>query len=183
MRFTLAGLVIFLGLAAATPALAQKTYMLGVSGGVALPVNKLSDDHGTGSTFMVSLAMGVENVPVGLRIDGTFNNFGGSSVGAGVGAYDGADVKINAAIANLIVTFSGSRAKPYLIGGAGLYSVKPDLPDADSKNHSGLNIGAGTTFGLSRFSAFLEARYHSVSRKKVEGGRLAFVPVTLGFFF
>ncbi|HXG72693.1 MAG TPA: hypothetical protein VNJ04_18980 [Gemmatimonadaceae bacterium] len=167
----------------AVPALAQKTYMVAVSGGPAIPVNRFSDSHGTGSTFTGSLAVGLETLPIGLRFDAMFNNFGGRNKGPGFGVFEGADGKITAGIANLIITFPGSRAKPYIITGGGLYGVKPDLPDENSKNHFGFNAGLGTTFGLSRFSAFIESRYHSISRSKADGGRLNFVPITFGLVF
>lgn len=176
--------VFLLGLAPfGTSALAQKTYMVALSGGPAIPLNRFGDSHGTGSTFTGSLAVGVENLPVGLRFDAMFNNFGGLNAGPGVGVFAGADAKVTAGIANLIITFPGSRAKPYLITGGGVYGVKADLPDAKSQNHFGSNIGLGTTFGLSRFSAFIESRYHSVSRSRKDGGRLNFVPITAGIVF
>lgn len=184
MRFKVLGFVILLGVAGfGAPALAQKTYMIAVSGGPAIPVNRFGDSHGTGSAFTASLVVGVENLPVGLRFDAMFNNFGGRNKGPGFGVFEGADGKITAGIANLIITFPGSRAKPYLVTGGGLYGVKPDLPNIKSENHFGFNAGLGMTFGVSRFSAFLESRYHSISRSKTDGGRLNFVPITFGIVF
>ncbi|MGI9078229.1 MAG: hypothetical protein ACR2G6_13015 [Gemmatimonadaceae bacterium] len=184
MRLKMLGFAVLIGVPGfAAPALAQKTYMVAVSGGPAIPVNRFSDSHGTGTAFTASLVVGIETLPIGLRFDAMFNNFGGRDRGPGFGVFEGADGKITAGIANLIITFPGSRAKPYLITGGGLYGVKSDLANAKSANHFGFNGGVGTTFGLSRFSAFIESRYHSISRSKADGGRLNFVPITLGIVF
>jgi hypothetical protein len=115
---------------------------------------------------------------MGLRLDYQYDGFKGrSDVGAG-----GADIHINSITANLIVPFRVGYAKPYLIGGFGMYPVR--LPgSADRENDWGANGGAGLTFALPRtgVSAFVEARYHAVSRSRTSP--FHFVPITVGLMF
>ena len=59
----------------------------------------------------------------------------------------------------------------YLIGGLGTY-------DTGSHWDTGFNLGGGFRFPLTGFSAYIEARYHSVA-----GGDLKFVPVVFGLAF
>src|SRR5215210_7650576 len=55
-------------------ALGQRTYAIGVSGGAAIPVGKLSDAQNTGYHGMVVLAIGSAELPIGVRFDGIYNN-------------------------------------------------------------------------------------------------------------
>jgi opacity protein-like surface antigen len=83
----------------------------------------------------------------------------------------------------LIFAFSGTSAKPYVVVGGGLYNTKGDIPGAKSQNNLGFNAGLGATFGLGPVAAFLESRYHSISRKDIKGGVIQFVPITVGLLF
>ena len=57
------------------PAWGQKTYALGVGGGGAIPVGKLSDTQSTGYNGLVVLAIGVADLPIGVRFDGVYSKF------------------------------------------------------------------------------------------------------------
>jgi hypothetical protein len=47
----------------------------------------------------------------------------------------------------------------------------------------GFNAGLGVTFGIGPAAAFLESRYHTISRKDAKGGAIQFVPITVGLLF
>ena len=81
-------------------------------------------------------------------------------------------------------------ARPYLIGGLGLYRLTATLQDnsgtsvSRSENGFGFNGGAGVRFGGS-LGLFAEARFHQFSITP-EGGAKAtsqLIPVSLGFSF
>ena len=163
------------------PALGQKTYALGVGGGGAIPVGKLSDTQSTGYNGLVVLAIGVADLPIGVRFDGVYNKFVYRT--APVGSPSASDLRVAAALGNLIFAFSGTSAKPYVLVGGGLYNTKGDIPGAKSQNSLGFNAGLGATFGLGPVAAFLESRYHTISRKDAKGGVIQFVPITVGLLF
>jgi len=162
-------------------ALGQKSYALGVGGGVAIPVGKLSNTQKTGYNGTVALAIGVSDLPIGLRFDGIYNMLPLRTTQAG--GLASSDLRIIGALGNLIYAFSGTSAKPYIVFGGGYYSVKNDVAGAKSQNNFGFNAGLGATFGVGPFAMFFESRYHSILRNVAKGGVIQFVPITLGLMF
>jgi len=61
-------------LAVSSAASGQKTYAVALGGGAAIPVGKLNDAQKTGSSAIAALAIGVADLPVGVRFDGIYNN-------------------------------------------------------------------------------------------------------------
>jgi hypothetical protein len=174
-------LLLLSSMAFSPPALGQKTYALGVGGGGAIPVGKLSDTQSMGYNGLVVLAIGVADLPIGVRFDGVYNKFQYRT--APVGSPSASDLHVAAALGNLIFAFSGTSAKPYVVVGGGLYNTKGDIPGAKSQNNLGFNAGLGATFGFGPMAAFLESRYHTISRKDAKGGVIQFVPITVGLLF
>jgi len=170
-----------MSVALAHSALGQKTYALGVGGGPAVPVGKTSSTQKTGYNGIVALAIGVSELPIGVRFDGIYNTLPLRT--APVGGSTSSDIRIIGALGNLIYAFSGTSAKPYIIFGGGYYSVKADVAGAKSENDFGFNAGLGATFGVGPFATFFESRYHSISRKAARGGVMQFVPITVGVMF
>jgi opacity protein-like surface antigen len=172
---------LFAFLAVSVPAFGQKTYALGVGGGASIPVAKLSDSQRTGYNGIIVLAVGVAELPIGIRLDGIYNSFVFRT--APVGSPSGSDLRVLGALGNLIYAFSGTSAKPYLIVGGGVYNTKRDIPGEKSDNNFGFNAGLGATFAVGPFATFLESRYHSISRNADKGGVIQFVPITFGLLF
>ena len=175
-----------IGLLGVTPrtASAQKSYALGISGGVAIPTGIFADSASTGYGLNGFIALGVPDLPIGVRFDGVFNQFPGRTITPSGGAgFDTPDVRVMGFLGSLIYSFSGTTAKPYLITGGGIYNTKPDVAGAKSQNDFGFSAGFGATFGVSSLAGFIEARYHGISRDAANGGNVQFVPVTLGIMF
>jgi len=166
-----------------SPVLAQKTYALGLGGGAAVPVGKLSDSQKTGYNAMIMFAVGFGDLPLGIRIDGIYNTLLHSNVVPAGGASRFSDLRVTGASGNLIFAFPGSSAKAYIIAGGGLYNSKADSTGAKSQSNFGVNVGLGATFGFGPFATFLESRYHNVARSDAKGGVYQFVPITLGVLF
>ncbi len=179
--FRAAAIACLMSVALAHSALGQKTYALGVGGGPAVPVGKTSSTQKTGYNGIVALAIGVSELPIGVRFDGIYNTLPLRT--APVGGSTSSDIRIIGALGNLIYAFSGTSAKPYIIFGGGYYSVKADVAGAKSENDFGFNAGLGATFGVGPFATFFESRYHSISRKAARGGVMQFVPITVGVMF
>jgi len=169
-------------LASASAGHAQKTYALAFGGGAAIPVGKLSDTQKTGYNAIVALAIGVSDLPVGVRFDGIYNNLSHPSAApSGTGTMS--DLRVKGVLANLVFAFPGTSAKAYILGGGGLYNSKSDVAGAKSQNNFGVNAGLGATFGFGPFATFLESRYHSIPRSTSKGGVYQFVPITFGVLF
>ena len=183
-RHSRLALVILLALLPSSrAALGQRSYSLGVGGGATFPVGKLSDAQNTGYNAIVALAIGVPEFPFGVRFDGMYNKLLNNKLLTPSGSAASSDLRISGGLINLVFAFPGTSAKPYLIAGGGLYSTKSEIPGAKAKNDFGFNAGVGATFALGPFAAFLESRYHTISRNAADGGVIQFVPVTAGLLF
>jgi hypothetical protein len=162
-------------------AFAQKSYAIGLGGGATIPVGKLADVQTTGYNALVTLAIGVSDLPFGVRFDGMYNSLSDTkSPPTGVTS---AKLRVSAALANLVFAFPGTTAKAYILAGAGYYNAKADLPGAKSQGDWGFNGGFGATFGFGPVATFFETRYHSVSRSESKGGVYQFIPITFGIMF
>ena len=175
-------LVPFLGeIATSSPAFAQKTYALALGGGAAIPVGKLSDVQNSGYNAIAALALGLSDLPMGIRFDAIYNNLSHPKTPSGGPATS--DLRVGGVLANFVLAFPGTSSKAYIIAGFGLYNSKPDLPGAKSQNNWGSNGGLGATFAFGPIATFVETRYHSDSRSASKGGVYQFVPITFGIMF
>lgn len=164
-----------------SPASGQKTYALGIGGGAAIPVGKLSLTQTTGFNGIVALALGVAELPIGVRFDGIYNSFSGKNITSPPTSTNG--FRVAGILGNLIYAFPGTTAKTYVVTGGGWYNTKFDSAGTKAENHWGLNAGLGVTFAVGPVASFLETRYHFISREPTKGGVMHFVPITLGVMF
>ena len=183
VKFVLPSLVVLALLGA--PAHAQNSYALGVSAGPTIPTGKFSQAHSKGKNLTMFLGVGVEELPIGIRIDGMYSDFDGRPVtpAGGGAAVDTPDLRLLALVGNGVLTASGSIAKPYLVVGAGFYNSKTNAAEARSRNDLGFSIGIGSTFNLGPLASVVEVRFHSISREREDGGSIHFIPITVGFAF
>jgi opacity protein-like surface antigen len=131
--------------------------------------------------------------PLGLRVDATYGTNGANDVLKGdlttrLGQPTDETTKLLGA--NLDVTYasrSTARAKPYLLGGLGMYHVTISVTSGDSTTENSetklaWNLGAGVSFRLGGGAAFLELRY--VNLAAVSGfPRTTFLPIIAGLRF
>jgi hypothetical protein len=159
-------------------AIAQRSVHLGLAGGAAIPVGRLDSTYKAGPSGLVTLAFGSEDAPIGLRLDYQYAGFNGKTIG-GVAV---PDIHISAVNANLVVAFRVGYAKPYIMGGGGLYPFRA-AGATKSENDWGANGGVGVAFPLpyTGIGGFIEARYHDVNRSGTDSYH--FVPITLGIMF
>ena len=104
----------------------------------------------------------------------------------GVGNLDGNFSMLNL-VANAVYLFGdkAQTARPYIIGGLGLYKVKATasyqgIDISESQTKFGINVGGGFEFALSGFDTFVEARFHSVF---TDNNSTNFIPISFGFKF
>lgn len=156
--------------------LGLKPFSLGIAGGATQPMSDLKDGADMGYNGTVALGINVPLIPLGLRIDGAYNQFGAK---AGIPG----KLRVVSATGNVVWRLPSVVISPYLIGGAGLYMSQVSssgLTSSPTSNNFGWNAGAGLNLPLSVFHAFVEARYNRV---KTDTGHMEFVPVTFGIMF
>lgn len=182
---TLLALSFVLGAPAPAPAHAQNSYAIGISAGPTIPTGRFGDAHSKGKNVTGFFAVGWEDLPVGIRLDGIYSDFDGRTVTppGGGAAVDTPDLRLLALVGNVVFTASGSVAKPYFLAGAGFYNSKTTAPEARSRNDLGFNVGIGSTFNLGPLASTVEVRYHSIARERENGGSIHFIPITVGFAF
>jgi hypothetical protein len=166
-----------------------RPFKLGGVLGATVPLGDFSDGADLGFHFGGLIEYKPQSVPVNLRGEITYHRNGLKSdyfAGSGFPNSDGNFSMINF-IGNAVIPFgdAASTARPYVIGGLGLYRLKAsasfsgvDVSTTDTK--FGINVGGGFTFNLSGFETFVEARFHSVF---TENSNTNFIPLSFGFRF
>jgi hypothetical protein len=139
----------------------------------------LSAGGGISYNAQLSVGLSVPLLPVGLRLDGMFNQFPETG--------EDGDFRVLSGSVNGIVNLPLPGVTPYLIGGLGLYNSRW-VEDEDvgheheegSVTNMGANIGAGVRVGLPGLAVFGEVRLHNLFS---EEGSTRFVPLTIGLSF
>lgn len=157
----------------ALQAQAANNIQFGLAAGASFPVGDFGNGTDVGYNLGVSLGMKQPTSPLGFRVEGVYNEWAISGL---------RDAKVHAGgvVANAtydiplgVSTRSSTPGNTlYGIGGLGWYGT------GGGGTHLGWNIGGGLKFPLTNFSAYIEARYNSIS-----DGDIKFVPVTFGLIF
>jgi hypothetical protein len=196
-------LVVSLALAA-VPAVASAQLAFGLAAGVAMPRDELGEGFNRGYQIQGSVMISPSVLPVGFRIDGSYDNFpvtpvfnapsGGSGVTSGSAAFTGAS-------ADLVYGLGGLPVGPYVLGGGGMYhtAIAYNGGTATTSNNPSFNFGAGLKFGIGGLAASVEARYlvvvngingrtdviigssGQITQRGTDGAR--FIPITFGISF
>jgi hypothetical protein len=172
-----------LGVLALPVASAHAQVGFGVAAGLSSPSSDLgkSVDAGYHATGILTLSAPLS--PLGGRVEGSFNQFNfKSSFAPASGA------KTNIVSGTVNGTFSApGMMGVYLIAGLGMYKPTCSSCGVGVTNPSaklGYNGGAGFKFGLSGFSAFVEARYHHFTTSSSGfNTNWSYIPVSFGLLF
>ena len=167
-----------------------RPFKLGGALGATVPLGDFSDGADLGWHLGGLIEYKQPSMPVTWRGEITYHRNGLKddyfSQIPGVGNIDG-DFSMFNFIANAVFPFgdAASTARPFVIGGLGLYRLKASadfngIDISDSQTKFGLNLGGGFTFNLSGFETFVEARYHTVF---TEDSNTNFIPISFGFKF
>jgi opacity protein-like surface antigen len=148
-----------------------KPVQFGVAAGAAIPMSDLSDFFSTGFNGTVTLGLNPALIPLGIRIDGAYNQFGLKG--------GGDNLRLASATGNLVYSVPSTGISPYAIGGIGFYNLSASS-GGSSENDFGWNIGGGIKMPLSGFDTFIEARYNQV---QTSGISTKFIPITFGIMF
>ncbi|HEU4748103.1 MAG TPA: hypothetical protein VFS56_06345, partial [Gemmatimonadaceae bacterium] len=90
------------------PAHAQNSYAVGITAGPTIPTGSFSDRHSKGKSITAFLAIGVEEMPIGVRLDGIYDDFDGRTVvpAGGGAAVETPDLRLLGLVANGVFTAS-----------------------------------------------------------------------------
>ena len=168
-----------------------RPFKLGGALGATVPLGDFADGADLGFHLGGLIEYKPEAFPVNLRGEITYHRNGLKSdfFSDESPIFDDIDGNVSMFnfIGNAIVPFGdpASTARPYAIGGLGLYRLKfsgdvEGFDVSDTETKFGLNIGGGFTFNLSGFETFVEARFHSVF---TEESNTNFIPLSFGFKF
>ena len=171
-------LVLSLALAVA-PTVASAQIGFGLSAGLAIPQSDLSTCCNSGYHVQGSVTISPPLMPVGFRIDGTYDNFAAKTTGnvtSGSAAFTGGS-------ANVVYGLGGLLIGPYVLGGVGMYHSAFSFNNTSTtSNNPGFNVGAGMKFGIGDMGATVEARYFIINGSN---GAVSdkFIPITFGVSF
>ena len=166
-----------------------RPFKLGGALGATIPLGDFGDGADLGFHLGGLVEYKPQSVPVNLRGEITYHRNGLKDDFfdvPGVGNIDGTFSMINV-VGNAILPLgdAAATARPYVMGGLGLYRMKASaefagLDISDTQTKFGINVGGGFTFNLSGFETFIEARFHSVF---TEDNNTNFIPISFGFKF
>ena len=167
-----------------------RPFKLGGTLGATVPIGDFSDGADVGYHLGGLIEYKPQSVPFNLRGEITYNR-NGLKTGYFSGLPGAANIDGNVSminfVGNAVIPFgdAAATARPYIIGGLGVYRLKfsGDLAGFDlttTTTKFGINVGGGFTFNLSGFETFVEARFHSVF---TENSNTNFIPLSFGFRF
>jgi hypothetical protein len=161
---------------------AQAGLSLGLGAGAVVPSGTLADGNSTGWTGQASLRVKPAVSPLGFQIDGFYTRFGLE------GGIDGHS-RLIGSTANVVYAFpSAAMARPYLIGGLGVYNGKTTVDgvgSSDAETKFGANAGAGMDVKLGSASLYAEGRFHAIFKgvtdaQTLEESTAYMIPLTVG---
>ena len=177
MHFTtrsvaLAGMVAAL---AAVPHVHAQGVNYNIAAGLSLANGDFGDRNDAGYALIVGIGFTQRTSPFSVRAEGIYTEYNSKF-------RDSDKSHAGGITANAVYDFKPSPSTPltlYAIGGLGVYSVKEESIFGDASDTGiGWNLGGGFRFPLTGFSAYVEARYHSVSSSNA-----AFTPIVFGLRF
>jgi hypothetical protein len=173
-----------LGMLLSAPVAKAQGVEFALGGGVGVPLGDFDDGAKLGWHGLAALSFVPEGWPVGIQIDGSYQQFGMEDAGG----FTDLKTRFIQGTGNVVFKFKTSEEstlRPYLIGGVGVYNSKvsaSDDPDdllGGGSTDFGLNAGAGFDFKAGGAGLFIEGRFHNVFTGGA-GGDLRYIPITLG---
>ncbi len=164
----------------AAPSHAQRPITIGLAGGASMPNGPFGSSVNTGWHALATVVAGLPMLPLGLRADAAYNQFGFEG-GSGSGLA-GARQSVTSATLNLTyrLPMTNSPLSPYIITGLGGYHAACGGATCTSSTRFGWNAGLGTKVMVLGLRTFVEGRYHSADRPD---GDETYFPITFGVMF
>jgi hypothetical protein len=145
------------------------TPIYGVTGGITIPVGRLSDDHAAGYTVGGLVEYSVLGQPYSLRGELLYQRFPLKS-----GRTTGTDVGLTSLGATFVYKLAPTPSSTFVSGGIAIYH------GTDLGTRPGFNAGAGVEIPLTGFSATGETRLHVML---ADGKPIVTLPISVGIRF
>jgi hypothetical protein len=180
--------VVACGLLVSAPAVRAQGAEFALGGGIGVPLGDFDDASKLGWHGLAALSFVPEGWPVGIQVDGSYQQFALDDAAAPIGFSD-LKTRLIMGTGNVVFKFKTSEEstfRPYLIGGVGIYNSKVTGQDdpgdvlGGGQTDFGLNAGAGFDFKAGGAGLFIEGRFHNVM---TDGSDLQFIPITVGIRF
>ena len=142
-----------------------------IAAGATLPTGTFSDAVDLGYHVTGGIGLQDRSSSLGFRGEVSYNGFSGKNGGS-----NGHVTGFTANFSYDLGSAGATASKLYMIGGVGFYNSGGENGGSDT--NFGWNVGGGFRFPLSGFSAYLEARFHSVSNTDIR-----YVPISFGLIF
>jgi hypothetical protein len=159
----------------AAPQVHAQTTNFNLAAGLSLANGNFGDRNDAGYALIVGIGFTQRASPISVRAEGIYTEYDSKF-------RDRDKSHAGGITANAVYDFKTSPATPvslYAIGGVGLYSVKEEsFPGDNSETGVGWNLGGGIRVPLTGFTAYVEARYHSIS-----SANASFTPIVFGLRF
>lgn len=161
----------------------------GVQAGATIPTGDYANVAGTGWNAGVLLGIRSPGSAVGFRIDATYHGLGSKDLSTFT--YKPSVISATGNIVFPLGTAPGATARPYLLGGVGVYGLRSTCDGCETTTDTkfGINGGGGIEFPLSGFTAFVEGRFHHVFVSSGDNtlgiGSVSanFIPLSFGLLF
>jgi len=151
----------------------------GLGGGAIVPVGDYKDADKIGWHGLGMVQFGLPASPVDIRVDGLYGQTTHKDIGT---TPVSGNTKLYGALASLVYNIGPKlMARPYILGGAGVYHVKVDAAGTIvSETKFAYGLGGGVSVGMGQSHFFVEGRFVSV---RESGGSTSFLPFTAGVTF
>ena len=159
-------------------AVAQGTTTFNIAGGLTLATGDFGNRNETGYNIIGGIGTMQRGTAYGFRAEAFYNEFNQKGVGGVSGTSHAGGATFNI-VYDFIAPAPNQPYSVYGIGGGGYYSTRESWYNTGAETNFGWNVGAGVRFPLSGFSAYVEARYHSVSATL----GTSFLPISFGLQF
>lgn len=162
-------------LSVSAPAQSRTAFPLSV--GPSIPIGTLRQTQKAGVGLSAGIARGSDDSPLGVRLDFSYDKLPGKLV-QGVKQ---AEKRTTTGTLNLLFTFAGYTAKPYLFVGGGAAKMTAKGAADAVKTRFAYDFGLGFSLALAGKGVFVESRVNNVTQKDAKP--LRYVPVSFGFMF
>src|SRR3989454_10759274 len=173
--FLVGGCMALAGIAAAQ----APSVRFGLGGGASIPVGDYNQADKIGWHGLGMVQFGLPALTVESRVDGLYGHTTHKDMS---GAAVPGSTKLYGGLANVVYSIGPKgMARPYVLGGIGVYHVKVDVPGTTAdETKFAFGVGGGGSVGAGPARFFVEGRFVSV---RGSGGSTSFVPVTAGVTF
>jgi hypothetical protein len=162
---------------------AQRPFTIGLSAGPSLPMSDFNDSHEIGLNAAAHVGISLPASALGVRLEGFYNLFDNTDYACpdfgpcNLPGIATSPIRVIGAAANVVYNFVEGSVGPYVIGGVGVYDVKPER--SDGATSLGFNAGVGGRFRVAAIGAFIETRLHATTGDL----KAQYIPVTFGIEF